>query len=244
MQQKEWLCNRFISSLDAKEKLNEIEEEIERLPQARKRSLIMSISGRSMGLDGCDAVNAKLLNRPEEAMEHCDESTFVEVSSYSGGIVINHSYEARNSVAIFTHNEELKDSTNSQQGSQDKTVGSDQIETPETDFGKDPASLQKAVGVDNCGCDGSEVKSKQAYPDEIVEKNVGEVYAIEVMPISSQAHCDVESGTLMNSKSDPKSTSPANVGVKTIREWLKDINLYKVHVITFLLYTVKLNLWQ
>ena len=292
MQQKEWLCDRFINSLDTKKKPDENEEEnkssfkkwmgfptrfidallsvdkdyenetiedsptdaskttgepvsmflgvemsvppeagthddeetlkaVERLPQARKRSLITSIFGRLMGRDDCDVVNAKLSNRPEEAMEHWDEPTVVEVSRYSGGIVINHSYEAHNRVAIFTLDEELNGLTNGQQSSQDKTVGSHHLETPETDFVRDPAILQKAVGVDNHGYDGNEAKSQQASPDQIVEKNVGEVYAIEVLPKSSQAY----------GKSDPKSTSPTNVRVKTVRVWLKDINLYKV--ITF-----------
>lgn len=298
MQKKEWLCDRFINSLDTKEKLNESKEEnrspsrkrmgfptrfidallsvdkdhgnetnkdspnackttgepvsmfsgvemslpaeagahddeetfkaVERLPQVRKRSLIMSIFGRLMGLDDCDAVNDKLSDRPEEVMEHCNESTIVEVSSSSGGTVINHSYEASNGVAIFILNEDLNYSTNGQQGSQHKTVGSEHFETPETDFGRDPASLQKAVGVENRGFVGNETKSQQTSADEIVERNVGEVCAIEVTPKSSQAHCGVESGTLMNSKSEPKSTSPVNVRVKTVRVWLKDINLYKV----------------
>lgn len=146
---------------------------VERLPQMRKRSLIMGIFDRLMGLNGCD-VNGGLSNRPEE----------VDI------------------------------------------------------FGSAQASLEKAAGVDNHGydCNCNEEEYLRTSPDQIAETSVDEVYAIEVMPKSSQTHCGTESGTLTNV---PNSTSPATLGAKTVRAWLKDFNLYKVYVFSLLNYEVE-----
>ena len=140
---------------------------VERLPQVRKRSLIMGIFDRLMGPDGC-YVNGTLSNRPEEVDR----------------------------------------------------------------FGSVQASLEKAAGVDNHGYDSNcnEQECIRTSPDQIVETSVDEVYAIEVMPKSSQTHCGTESGTLINVPDSTCPTSPATLGAKTVRAWLRDFNLYKVYV--------------
>ena len=205
------------------------------LPNARKRSLIMSIFGRLMGLDDCDVVNAKLSDMPKEAnnfdlTKQYEGSTALEVSSYSSGIVINHTHETCATVAVSKLNKELNGLTNRQQGSQNKTVvaNQDHLEMPEIKFGRDSVVFKKAAGIDNHGFDCNETESKQATPDQIDVTNVDKVYASQVMPESSQIHCGVESGTLMNGETDFKSTSPATPGTKTVKAWLKDFNLYKV----------------
>ena len=118
---------------------------------------------------------------------------------------------------------------------------------PEEDdkSGSAQASLEEAAGVDNHGyeCNCNEAESIQTYPDQMAETNVDEVYAIEVMPKSSQTHRGTESGTLINVPDSTCPTSPeTQLGAKTVRAWLKDFNLYKV--MSFLIYTVKLSLLQ
>ena len=194
-------------------------------------------------------MNGKLSNRLEEAnnsnlTKDYERSTVVEVSNNSGGIEKNHPHESNNNVGSLTSNEESESISighrllKTQQSSQHKTVVSNQehieIETPESDFWRDPVRREKAVGVDNHGCDCNETESKPSSPDQIVVANVDEVDASEVIPNSSQVHCAIESGTLVNSK--PDFSSPATPEPKTVRAWLRDLNLYKV--IT-LFYTIK-----
>ncbi len=223
---------------------------VKRLPRERKRSLIMSIFDRLVGFDNYDVMNAKLSNRPEEAnssdvMKNYEGLTVVKVSNYPDGIVINHLHESSDNVYSLTPSEESKSISNgrrllkTQQSSQHKTVVNNQerieIETPESDFGRDPVSREKPVGVENHGYYCNEAESEPSSPDQIVVINVDEVYASEVIQNSSQIHCAIASGTLMNSKTNLESSSPATPEPKTVRAWLKDLNLFKV--ITLIVFT-------
>lgn len=197
----------------------EMFKSVKRLPEERKKSLVLSILDTLIGLDGFGSEG------------HYKWSAVAEVSDYSDGVVVNFPQESK-VVDRLTRGKESNIMSNGQwlskqqQSSEHEAVinNQDHVETPGTDFEAYISSLAGSFGVDNHGVDCDETESKPSSLDQMSDANVDELFVSEVMPQSSQ----IDGGTSMNRKGDTESAHPATPESKTVRKWLKDVNLYKV----------------
>ena len=107
-------------------------------------------------------------------------------------------------------------------------------ETPEKSIQACSSANNDSLGVENKGFDVSETESSPCHVGKVTDKNGYELPSSTVSPNSLEMNCGTLSDSKVSSKpsndsSDPESALPVTPVSKTVRAWLKNPHLYKVH---------------